>query len=102
MQKILTEARREFLRQIGRKGGATRAKAFTSKFQRAARAHVSHAACVANGRKGAAVLTANRAKRALAKSTAGLVVYGGTVSMSDEPGNAASAVQEFQADEVMR
>jgi very-short-patch-repair endonuclease len=41
-------------RQIagGRKGGLTRAKAFTPEFQRMARAHVSHDACVANGRLG--------------------------------------------------
>lgn len=50
--KHLTDEQRERYRAMGRKGGKARAQAFTSEYQRAARSHVSHDACVANGRKG--------------------------------------------------
>jgi len=48
----LSDEQRERFRAMGRKGGKSRAKAFTSEYQRVARSHVSHDACVANGRKG--------------------------------------------------
>ena len=49
---VLTKERRAFLSKIGRKGGLSRAQAFTADFQRMVRACVSHEANVANGRKG--------------------------------------------------
>ena len=48
----LTDEQRERYRAMGRKCGKARAQAFTSEFQRMARSHVSHDACVANGRLG--------------------------------------------------
>ena len=61
----LTDERRAFLRKIGRKGGLSRAKAFTSKFQRAARACVSHESNVENGRKGGIAYVRKYGKRKL-------------------------------------
>jgi hypothetical protein len=61
--KIITEQERERLRAMGKRGGATRAKQFTRKYQKAARAKVSHASCVANGRKGALIAAQNRARQ---------------------------------------
>jgi len=59
MAKVSTKAmtpeeRRAWLSEIGRRGGRTRAKQFTSSSQRHASKHVSREARVANGRKGAA------------------------------------------------
>ncbi len=48
----LSAERRAFLSNIGRRGGFSRAQAFTAEYQRRARASVSHDANVANGRKG--------------------------------------------------
>jgi len=62
---ILTEERRAFLRAIGRRGGLTRAQAFTSEYQRMARACVSHAANVENGRKGGVAYVRKYGKRKL-------------------------------------
>lgn len=90
--KTITEQDRERFRAMGRKGGATRAKSFTSKYQKAIRAHVSHESCVANGRKGAAVLAAKRAKQTRQLDTAP-VIYGGTESRTDEPGDDVTQVQ---------
>jgi len=48
----MTDERRAQLREWGRLGGLKRAQAFTSEYQRAARAKVRHESNVANGRKG--------------------------------------------------
>lgn len=61
----LTRERRAFLAKIGRKGGISRAKAFTPKFQRMARACVSHEANVANGRLGGIAYVRKHGKRKL-------------------------------------
>jgi very-short-patch-repair endonuclease len=53
-KNMTPEERREYLREIARRGGKTRAKAFTPAYQRATRAQVSSAACRRNGAKGAA------------------------------------------------
>jgi very-short-patch-repair endonuclease len=63
--KIITEQERERLRAMGRKGGLARAKQFTSEYQRAVRAHVSHESCVANGRKGGIAYVKKYGKRKL-------------------------------------
>src|SRR5262245_53918630 len=47
------DERRDYLREIGSRGGKTRATQFTPAFQRAARKKVSRESCVENGRKGA-------------------------------------------------
>ncbi len=62
---IISEERRAFLSRIGRKGGLSRAKTFTSDFQRKARACVSHEANVANGRKGGVAYVRKYGKRKL-------------------------------------
>jgi very-short-patch-repair endonuclease len=61
----IPEERRAFLSKIGRKGGLKRAEAFTSDFQRRARACVSHEANVANGRKGGIAYVRKYGKRKL-------------------------------------
>lgn len=61
----ITEERRAFLREIGRKGGLKRAQGFTSDFQRRARACVSHEANVTNGRKGGIAYVKKYGKRKL-------------------------------------
>lgn len=61
----LTKERRAFLRKIGRKGGLSRAKTFTSEYQREARACVSHESNVANGRKGGIAYVRKYGKRKL-------------------------------------
>jgi len=61
----ITQERRAFLSKIGRKGGRSRAQAFTSDFQRHARACVSHEANVANGRKGGIAYVRKYGKRKL-------------------------------------
>ncbi len=62
---VLTKERRAFLSKIGRKGGLSRAKSFTSDFQREARACVSHESNVANGRKGGIAYVRKYGKRKL-------------------------------------
>jgi len=54
VKNMTPEERGEYLREIGRRGGKSRAKAFTSSYQREARSRVSSAACRRNGAKGAA------------------------------------------------
>jgi very-short-patch-repair endonuclease len=58
IKAMTPEARRSWLSEIGRrgglKGGATRAKQFTTASQRAARRKVSRESCQRNGAKGAA------------------------------------------------
>jgi very-short-patch-repair endonuclease len=58
VKSMSPEERREYMREIGRrgglKGGKTRAKQFTSASQRAARRRVSSESCRRNGAKGAA------------------------------------------------
>lgn len=61
----ITDERRAFLRECGRKGGLVRAQSFSIEFQRNARAHVSHESNVANGRKGAAVTLQKYGRAAL-------------------------------------
>jgi very-short-patch-repair endonuclease len=58
MSKVSTknmteEERRKYLQEIGRRGGLKRAKAFTSVYQRRARANVSRESCRRNGARGA-------------------------------------------------
>lgn len=53
----------------GRKGGKARAQAFTPEFQRMARSHVSHDACVANGRKGGIAYVQKYGMRRLIEQT---------------------------------
>src|SRR5687767_5408292 len=53
LKSMSPEARREYLREIGRRGGQARAKAFTRAYQRAARRKVSSESCRRNGKKGA-------------------------------------------------
>ncbi len=65
MPGTLSAKRRKFLRTIGRRGGLKRAEAFTSKYQRMARACVSHEANVANGRKGGIAYVHKHGKRRL-------------------------------------
>lgn len=65
MITTLTDERRVFLRRIGSKGGRSRAKSFTSDFQRMARACVSHESNVANGRKGGIAYVRKYGKRKL-------------------------------------
>lgn len=48
----------DHMRELGRRGGKTRAKAFTPKYQRDARANVSSQSCAINGAKGYAALVA--------------------------------------------
>lgn len=50
-----TEAERERFREMGRRGGATRAQQFTPTYQRAARRKVKRESLVKSGRKGAQV-----------------------------------------------
>lgn len=52
------QERLEHLRKIGRRGGLARARAFTPKYQRDARANVSSQSCARNGAKGYAALVA--------------------------------------------
>ena len=59
------EQRRVRLREIGRRGGLTRSKSFSSDYQRFARACVSHEANVANGRKGGIAYVRKYGKRKL-------------------------------------
>ena len=54
VKNMTPEERREYLREIGRRGGKTRAKALTREHQRAARRKVSSESCRINGAKGAA------------------------------------------------
>jgi hypothetical protein len=77
MMQTLTDEQRERYRAMGRKGGKSRAKAFTSKYQRATRAHVSRESCIANARKGAAM------KRAQARAQSRK--EGGETNASDGP-----------------
>ena len=63
----ITDERRAFLSKIGRRGGLKRAEAFTSEFQRMARAHVAHDSNVANGRKGGIAYVRKHGKRRLAE-----------------------------------
>lgn len=65
MITTLSDERRAFLSKIGRKGGLSRAQAFTADFQRMARACVSHEANVANGRKGGIAYVRKYGKRKL-------------------------------------
>ena len=65
MPGTLSAKRRKFLRTIGRRGGLKRAEAFTPEYQRAARACVSHASNVANGRKGGIAYIQKHGKRRL-------------------------------------
>jgi very-short-patch-repair endonuclease len=54
VKSMSPEERREYMRQIARRGGKARAKAFTPAYQRAARRKVSRESLQSNGRKGAA------------------------------------------------
>ncbi|MFN7930924.1 MAG: hypothetical protein U0Y68_23965 [Blastocatellia bacterium] len=56
---MITEERRAYLREIGRRGGQTRAKQLTPAHQRAARRKVKRESLVRAGQKGAQV-TADR------------------------------------------
>jgi hypothetical protein len=60
MSKLTPEQRRERLSAGGRKGGATRAKSFTSEYQKRIRARRAPASLVAGGRKGAFVRAVKR------------------------------------------
>lgn len=65
MVTSVSDERRAFLRKIGRRGGLKRAQAFTSEYQRAARACVRHESNVANGRKGGIAYVMKYGKRKL-------------------------------------
>jgi very-short-patch-repair endonuclease len=53
VKSMSPEERRDYLREIARRGGQTRAKAFDAAYQRAARRKVSREALQRNGKKGA-------------------------------------------------
>jgi very-short-patch-repair endonuclease len=53
LKSMSPEARREYLREIARRGGKARAKAFTPDYQRRVRRKVSSESCAKNGKKGA-------------------------------------------------
>jgi very-short-patch-repair endonuclease len=53
VKSMSPDERREYLREIARRGGQARAKAFDPAYQRAARRKVSSESCQRNGKKGA-------------------------------------------------
>jgi very-short-patch-repair endonuclease len=53
LKSMTADERREYLREIARRGGKKRAQAFDSAYQRRARRGLSSEAAAANGRKGA-------------------------------------------------
>lgn len=63
MSKLTYEQRRERWSAGGRKGGATRAKSFTTAYQKKIRARASHESLSARGRLGALGLAIKRKNR---------------------------------------
>src|SRR5262245_41830975 len=86
VKAMMPDERREYLREIGRRGGKARAQFFTPASQRRARAKLSPEKAAENGRKGAAktiqvhgyqaLFEGSRRKRLLFPSPCELVMMG--------------------------